>query len=151
VLSYAPPSPDSRRWYRHPAWPRAALCAALVYAGLTLFFTFCVPLYRPSDFDGAEGILMLLCLFSPLGLVALILGIIGHYPRNGRRHAGPALWIVGLTPGVSSLLWFLTYTLTRGATPNLLKSVLLVAGIDAIVLFALRGRILRARSDDWTY
>ena len=117
----------------HAVW---ALALAIV-TGLLL---------TPADRLEEEAILWMLALQLPTGGAALLLGILGHRYVGGRKHAGPAMWIVGIVPGASSLLHLLL-----AAAVGKLHELGALAGcivilIDAIIVLSLRNRILKAPS-----
>ena len=149
VLPYVDPVTSRASWHRNPLWSKLALPAALAYA-VTLG---CVVAhetlstdrwYRPAE----DAVLLALAVTAPLGVLALTVGVLGHFSPGGRRLAGPAVWVVALTPGAAALL-FLTITLAVGrARDELVTTCLAVAIVNAGTVLALRNRVLRESPEE---
>lgn len=123
---------------------KAALVVAILQAIAAVVFAVFLGMEARHSSHGEELVLSLLLLQLPLLIAALILGVLGHRPIGGRRWAGPAMWIAGVTPGASSLLMLLVaFLIDAEPDRGLLWGVLIVAAVDAGIVLGLRNRILK--------
>lgn len=142
VLAYAPPLPANQQWFRSLGWSRAALVASLFYCILGIV----PPLKQSSAQVAPDALLIHLIDTAPVGILAAVLGVLGHFAPDGRRLAGPAMWICGVTPALIAIATLLANI--DKLTPTLIARAALVIAIDATVLWALNGRILREKPRD---
>lgn len=151
VLGYArSPGLERWSWIRRPIWARLAQPAAAVYAFVYGLLILVATLVRePGDDPG--GFAAALVLSGPLFFIALALGILGHYSPGGRRLAGPALWVVALTPGSGALLHAIGSLLMQTMNLELAGACAGVIALNALIVLALRGRILKASPEELQY
>lgn len=149
VLAYVEPVTSRASWHRNPLWARLALPAAIVYAGVLA----CVVGHellsgRPWYGRPAHAILRALAATSPLGVVALGLGVLGHFSPRGRRRAGPAVWLVAVTPGAGTILYLLGMLAVGNVRDDVVSTCLGVMGVNVVVVLALRNRVLKESPEE---
>jgi hypothetical protein len=124
--------------------PMAAFIVAIVHAtGATVLAVATAVAAKPANGREYEPLSFMLGLQLPTGGAALLLGILGHRYVDGRKLAGPAMWIVGIVPGASCVLHLLVAAIARHSTGvgSLIAAFVIV--IDVIIVLALRNRILK--------
>jgi hypothetical protein len=97
--------------------------------------------------DNIRMMLASLAFTAPLGIGAFIVGVLGHFSPRGRRLAGPAVWIVAITPGAAAAFTFFAGVLTRVPAYATLTAAV-VAAVDFIAIVELNGRILKASPEE---
>jgi hypothetical protein len=125
---------------RSPLWASLAPPAALVYAGFSAYTAILAAYAFGRDGDEPGLLMMQLAVASPLGFIALALGILGHFNSQGRPRAASAVRITIITPGCVTALFLIVYVAIGDHYFRTMVTGLGVIAFNLLVVFLMRDR-----------
>lgn len=134
VLSYATPNRGVPAWVSHRFWPAIALPAALIYFGFTAYFAVAAAYAVPRDQDEPGVLFMCLACTAPLGIVALVAGLLGRHNLERRDRAARAIRIALIVPGFAALLHIVACAIGRDSFARTLPLAAAVILINVLVV-----------------
>jgi hypothetical protein len=122
--------------------PTIALTMAIIHAAVAVGSAALLGFDAFDRVHNVEAVIVLLAFLIPTGAPTVVFGLLGHRYAGGRRRAGLAMWIAGLTPAGAVLLMMLVGLAVGEPGREGIWAGLITIAIDLLIVFGLRNRIL---------